>query len=571
MSPSLVTGSSGGRPQGRRAPRLILKTINVIIEDEVNENETEATLWYDALDEPTGTNVHRNESITFPDANGGGQSGRQVNQSVSNLMTLADDDDVHQKLHQYLKQTQRPNHPLYHLMPMPSQLSGNYLNNNSSKRQGQEGAANKARIFWGEEVPQMGPVHAAQDNSKNDLKSDDVSYMTLKTNTGHLPFISIQPIKSGESRDDYSTASHTPSNQHLLSQHLLKLSSLRNYFQLLTTEDDGKLDEVNIGSINKALEQKVSLKSPYFLALVDPSMPRLTNCGYYYRMRYAVYVLLSASSNPSTKLVDHKSGGWRSKEQKPETPLSASDLVLHIGELHVYTIFPKGGPEKGKSNNRQKEGLQPKWCLATPGYLHYENVSFFANSSPLKTIAPLIEADIATLVLNFRQTLKLLNSVTVLKEVQLGQNRQQKLEKVSKKENFLQNTVTESCSLLLEQLKYPKSGASFSNTDRLSDAFVRNQADMFAHYYQAFFSHTAILASTRALVSPAPELRHFDVVAKKWSAALSPSAGTFLGKKPPPKLSAVTDKKEVDWSTVNDFIGKLHFLRNEAAKSSKHF
>lgn len=638
MSPSLVTSCGGSQSRSCKKPRLVLKTIDVVIEDD-EVDEIEVTLWDDAVDQDQPSkDLHK--SIFFKSLFEGDDddeaTGRRFTITHSGRITttsstsaLSSVSNLHSAQNPFLlgvnnqflprssSTTMINDHSNYQLMPMPmagctTSSSTSHLNTNKRPQ-----AAAK-RIFWGEEVPLMAVpslsgtktvTSTAQPltQSKSMTKDTDVSYSMT---AGHSLLITIKPVKGGNAGagSDESSASAA---HHLQRQprRLLELSSLLNFFQLLVPEgavdgDDIDGSSSSLSYVDKQKAQKIlCCKSPYFLTLLDPSMPRLTNCGYYYRMRYAVYVMVSTSSSTALsssvpqKFAEHHISGnnWRScnnnssssnslqplggpsqlKVVPPAPSRGTSDpLVLHIGELHVYTIFPKegGGGKGGKGSNKDADRSSqyfPKWCQ--PGHIHYENVSFFANTAllndeELAALQPVTASDISTMVLNFRRTLKLLNSVVinpVSGEIRLEQQQHSQHQPVEPDEIYQHSFES---TLLLEQFKYPKCSATFSNTDRTVHQFVRNQVEMFSRY-QAHYSSAANGDTSPDLGNCIQEalMKFYSAMAalpvEKKLLPVTLIANNGSGNK--------EAKNDVDWSTVDDFLGKLRRLRNQATKSKR--
>ncbi|KAJ6225175.1 hypothetical protein RDWZM_003720 [Blomia tropicalis] len=435
------------------------------------------------------------------------------------------------------------------------------------------------RIIWGEEVPS--PMTSM---SMSEMANQDNYVMTM----GVSPLITIGPLSRNNGsnnsgnvavgggggggggstisnvnnnstnvipKDEIVTITSSTVTNSVVQQHLsrvLELDQLRNYFQLIEPSDSG------------SVESKFGNGSQYFLSLLDQSMPRLTNCGHYYRMRYAVYAL------PRSVTRSMNTSNWRNRGQQSSAPsVSDSDsnsigrkrtLLLHIGEMHLYTIFPKDGvkPEP-ESYSRD---LLPKWCRASSipttvstsgkgsNYIHYENISFFLNQTPLTddewSTLKVSENEVNQMSMNFRRFLKQLNSIVV---------------NVCSGDQQSTNGGAYNSTCLLEQLKYPKTGDFFLNPDRISEQFLRNQAEMFARY-QAYHSGVAKYSD-----DPIQNLNSECSTDGKWSGKVLPL----------PAIGASTSSSSNSSTIIKDlgmllnetlFVETLHRLKNQAELKS---
>lgn len=230
--------------------------------------------------------------------------------------------------------------------------------------------------------------------------------------------------------------------EQLTNSRLLTLSMLRNYFKLR------KPAAASTASVD------------YYLALLDPSMPKLTNCGRYYRMRYVVYVDVKSRGVMATATArgyetrptedNWRCRGRQQQQQLPpqSTNQGAEPLLLQVGELHLYV------------NCGQEQDCAVERKDAKKITLMYENISFFLNQTPLTADQieriGLVDSSLDRLVLSFRRILKQLDD-----------------------DQRVAPGVTGS-SLLLEQVKYPKSVTSFRNVDHVVGHFLRNQESMLA-------------------------------------------------------------------------------------------
>ncbi|OTF78752.1 hypothetical protein BLA29_005278, partial [Euroglyphus maynei] len=243
------------------------------------------------------------------------------------------------------------------------------------------------RIIWGKEIPHI--VHHHSPNATN-IQTFDNYIMILGSN----PLITIRPINI---RDEISTSS-TSSYGDPHTSRVFELDNLRNYFQLYEPESS---------SVHQGGHSSIRFRYEYFLSLLDPTMPRLTNCGNYYRMRYAVYV---AIKNPDVLAND-----WRNKPVPPDESMKSlpgKRKLVHIGEIHLYTIVPE------LSTGRRYHSID-RFTLAPS--IHYENISFFSSQIPLSREELQVlqlsnngTSDFTTIVNHFRGYLKYLNTIVVV-------------------------------------------------------------------------------------------------------------------------------------------------------------
>ena len=304
------------------------------------------------------------------------------------------------------------------------------------------------RIIWGKEIPHV--VHHHSSNTNN-IQIFDNYIMILGSN----PLITIRPINI---RDEVSTSS-TSSYDDPHTNRVFELDNLRNYFQLNEPESSSfHHGQSTISTIRFRYE--------YFLSLLDPTMPRLTNCGNYYRMRYAVYVAIKNSDSMSNDF-NVAANDWRNMQASlPSTKLlPCKRKLVHIGEIHLYTIVPESTLSSGKLYNSMDQSKLPP-------YIHYENISFFSSQIPLSREELQVlqlsnnssgTSDFTTIVNHFRGYLKYLNTIVVVDEHRM-------------------NAKPNRSTCLLEQLKYPKNLDQFSNPDRIFHQFNRTQCTMLAKY-----------------------------------------------------------------------------------------
>lgn len=468
-----------------RRPRVSLKTINIIVEDE-HEEENEEQMWFD----PDEFDCH---DPSFFAARG--------------------------RMEEVLK------------MDVDDTEEGNSSRSDLNSVMGRP----QKRIIWGEEVPLTAAIGERQ--FPDDSFGPSSYVMTMGVN----PLITIRPVLKGDetgglavSKEEAIIFNPNSASGVVPSHRVLELDQLRNYFQLTAPE-----------SGSYGFDSVYQVKSRFFLSLLDPSMPRLTNCGNYYRMRYAVYVMPKRAANRSMF-----QGNWRNRAagrgyttaradyeqpQQEDGVQASGGTVLHIGEMHLYTIFPKDGGKQRVSGGRE---WIPQWCLERPDYIHYENISFFLNQTALsgeeQSALRATETDVNQMVQHFRRFLKHLNSTYVSSTVSAAITNP--------------HEVSYNSTFLLEQLKYPKAGEHFTNPDRVCEQFVRNQMDMFARYQVNFREQAEVAAAVASLVSS--ELPNDSQMAT----ACSVPSEVY------PKESAASK----DCLTMDLFLAKLHRLRNQA-------
>ena len=434
-------------------------------------------------------------------------------------------------------------------------------------------------VIWGGEVPRTSNVVS--------LDSDQASSLM---NLGTNPLITIRPAGRNENKEDIVITSGpltTSLKTMNSSNRMIDLDQLRNYFLLDRKEDTTTGYNVD-GGLTRATSQE-GTKMQYFLSLLDPSMPRLTNCGYYFRMRYAVYVSMkqwamyktsdsSSTSNwrkrrvPVERLVvsseDRNSGEVEVRKNASSLLLQQrKNPLLHIGEMHLYTIFPKD--DKLDQGNFNIEQL-PRWCKdGKSNFIHYENISFFQNQTPLnmeeEALMRVTETDIGHMIQNFRRVLKLFNSIDVPSSV------------ISDSGERIYYIST----YLLEKLKYPKLSDDITKPDRTCEQFFRNQMEMFARY-EAYFNGSGYRSSK---INERGELEgeSFSYGGSAFSAyeGVNESGnGSDCGNgletkmmismtKPSPSISAKDnvydyEGKVVDLMTADSLVTKLYRLKNQA-------
>lgn len=389
--------------------KAYLKTINITIEDECDDDEDSEVVWFD-LDDFDNAKFD-NSFVTA-----------QTNMEPLGAWLYSPD-----------AKTSFDNPDNVETFNTSSVTSRNELLNFLRQQK---------RIIWGEEVPCSTTSWSLENTNPNNC------ILTMGVN----PLITIRPVsRSDTCKDDILITSST-STSVSQSNRVLELNQLKNYFLLAEPESSEH-------SLNR-------FNYKYYLSLLDPSMPRLTNCGHYYRMRYAVYVMPKRPSNNRSMSFSN----WRSSsvENVPSSSFKKNQLV-HIGEMHLYTIFPK----EPKMESKEKLGKS-----AQTDFIHYENISFFLNQTPLTSqelcTLQMSENDLNQLAINFRRYLKHLNSIIVT---------------VKTTTSYLLDQETFNSTFLLEQLKYPKSSDQFTNSDRFCDQFIRNQYEMFARYYQHYYGN----------------------------------------------------------------------------------
>lgn len=288
------------------------------------------------------------------------------------------------------------------------------INNSSSSK----------RIVWGEEIP-----HCFY--SANTIQSDYRYIITIDKN----PLITIKPI---DNKDDENFCDRKLIDKKeiiLANDHrILDLKNLRNYFCLSKPHQGSKNRQQNLSNSIAQQYSKSSDGFRYYLALLDQRMPRQTNCGNYYRMRYAVYCGINGSRK-----------SWRSKADT-DSILILSTVIAHIGELHLYTKVP---------DEDQIDSM-----------IRYENISFFLNSNPIArdglqaSERTLLDINFNQIGNHFRRYLKELHSIILP----------------------LHRSGGHQSTYLLEQLRYPKLRSDFINRDRNCERFLRTQSLMLARY-----------------------------------------------------------------------------------------
>lgn len=220
---------------------------------------------------------------------------------------------------------------------------------------------------------------------------------------------------------------------------------------------------------------------------------------------------------------------WRKRRISDRVQTGKStgqSLLLHIGEMHLYNIFPKDGKLQHSGFN---EDQLPRWCKeGKSSYIHYENISFFVNQSSLsreeETTLRVTESDINQMTHSFRRYLNSLNSIGMSLSAHSA------------------DQFTYSSNFLLEQLKYPKSSDHFINSDRTCEQFVRNQVEMFARYEEHFADKKQADRAGTSLDTP--------VVKSKV------------------KLSIEPNKKSKDLLTGDSFVASLFRLNNQSSSGA---
>lgn len=458
------------KPAGTK--KAYLKTINITIEDEGDDEEDSEVIWFELDDfenakfdssfvtaqaslESLGAWLSNSKAASQDgekgtasnDATAGGAGGSATTGATSDVLT-------------------------------PNFTSRNQLLNFLHQQK---------RIFWGEEVPCSTTSWSLESSNPNNC------ILTMGVN----PLITIRPVNRNDTIKDDILITSSASTSVAQSSRVLKLGQLKNYF---------RLSEPETSDYNQ-----IRFNYKYYLSLLDPSMPRLTNCGHYYRMRYAVYVMakpgtgfrsMNQSNWRNSSFVDASSRGQRQQQQQPQQQQSRcaqpqqqqtkqqqqpqqQHHLIHIGEMHLYTIFPKNNRLDAAAPRDKTTGT----TVAGSDYIHYENISFFLNQTPLTksdlSTLQMTESDLNQLTINFRRYLKHLNSIIVsVKTATL---------------NFHLDQGNFNSTFLLEQLKYPITSEQFANTDRLCEQFLRNQAEMFARYHQ--FHHGSTTSSSGDLLS----------------------------------------------------------------------
>ncbi|KAH9417772.1 hypothetical protein DERP_011484 [Dermatophagoides pteronyssinus] len=390
------------------------------------------------------------------------------------------------------------------------------------------------RIIWGKEIP-----HIVQHNHHNHhhLNHHNHHHLSSSTNNnnntgnntqtfdnyvmilGSNPLITIRPINI---RDEMATSS-TSSYGDPYTSRVFEMDNLRNYFQLNEPESSTSSTNHHSSSSSSSISSlsattttnPIRFRYEYFLSLLDPTMPRLTNCGNYYRMRYAVYVAIKNSDSFGGGGGGGIGGGnidfnsitndWRNKQYQqqkvsPSSSLSSSKRKLvHIGEIHLYTIVPESIVSIGRRyyNNQHSIDYHNSNSTATSilPSIHYENISFFSSQIPLSREELQVlqlsnnnnsisnnnngttngQSDFTSIVNHFRSFLKYLNTIIVT---------------VSDENHHINNNnnggsggkQSYRSTCLLEQLKYPKIIEQFINPDRIFHQFNRIQCTMLTKY-----------------------------------------------------------------------------------------